>query len=71
MTVVIEKYRSNDGTFADIQQEKYSTLYQLDIYSLIDSAPLAQSVFRSNYTSIKSARQAMKRYGTGWKREVI
>lgn len=69
MTVVLEKYRSDDGTRADIQQEKYSTLYQLDVFRLIDNGPFTQTVHRGNYMTRSSARRAMKRFGTGWEKE--
>lgn len=70
MTIVLEKYRSDDGTLANIQQEKYCSCYQLDVFQLIDNGPFAQTIYRGNYMTRSSARRAMKRFGTEWKKEV-
>ena len=70
MTVVLEKYRSADGTIANIQQEKFSDLFQLDVFQVFSNSGYALTVYRGNYTTRSSARRAMKRYGTEWKKEV-
>ena len=69
MTIVLEKYRSDDGTRADIQQDKYSTLYTLDVFHVFKNSYYTLTVFRGNYMTRSSARRAMKRFGTGWKKE--
>lgn len=69
MTIVLEKYRSVDGTRANISQDKYSTLYTLDVFHVFNDSAYALTVFRGNYMSRSSARRAMKRFGSEWKKE--
>ena len=69
MTIVLESWKSADGLNANLQQEKYCACYQLDVFRFIDNGPLAQSVFRGNYSSKKTARQALKRFADTWEKE--
>lgn len=66
MTIVLESYCSNDGIRSNIQQEKYCKSYQLDVFRLINGGPVAQSIYRGNYTTKQSARRAMKRFADDW-----
>lgn len=69
MTVVLETYHSCEGTRAALMQDKNSESIRLEVYTPIDNTALATSVFSGTYLSKSSARHAMKRYGTGWKKE--
>lgn len=69
MTFVVENYKSkaNENIIANIQQEKYSACYQLDIYKKDRECPyIGHTIMRKNYFSIKNAKQAMKHFSESW-----
>ena len=55
MTVILESY-TNGEINADIQQEKFSNVYELDMY---DND--GHNVYRYTYLTIPDARRAMRR----------
>lgn len=69
MTLVIERYASKEGIKASIAIDKDYTALKLSVYEPIDGGPFATTLFQGYYTTKKSARQALKRFATDWKRE--
>lgn len=66
MTYVIEHYESkeNNLTFANIQQDKYSNVFELEVYSIESpGSSIGYTLFRNNYVSVPNARKALKRIG--------
>lgn len=70
MTVTMERYQNkNDSkTIATISQDKYCPSYNVVIGWTEDNR--IYPIFKGTYSSIKSARQAIKRNGTFLKMEV-
>lgn len=71
MTVVLKRYRDDDGNHATITQDKGSIRYELAITRPIDGGPFAMTMYHNDYTSIRSARSAMKRISDNWKEEEV
>lgn len=75
MTITIATYKTNDNVlfcdpiYASIEQEKYCSSYKLIIYAnLSRDSSIATTLYTGTYTSKKTARSAMNRYGSGWLR---
>lgn len=70
MTVTLERYQNkhDNKTIATISQDKYCLLYNVIIGWTEDNR--IYPIFKGTYSSIKSARQAIKRNGTFIKMEV-
>ena len=71
MTYVLAHYENENGLKADIEQDKYCSSFRLDVYRSIDDNPLAMTVYRGNYYTKKTARQALNRFGSDWKKVEI
>ena len=70
MTITLEKWREKDGNrVAIIEQAKYQYNYTMSVCMRVDNLRL-QTIFRNDYTSVKAARQAIKRFGTFERLEV-
>ena len=70
MTITLEKWQEKDGDkVAIIEQAKYQYNCTMSVCMRVDNLRL-QTIFHNDYTSIKAARQAIKRFGNFEKMEV-
>lgn len=75
MTITLATYKTTDNVFspdpiyASVEQEKFCLSYKLVIYAkLKKDSSVAVTLYSGTYTSKKTARAAMNRYGSCWLR---
>lgn len=70
MEYVIKHYHDSNGNKATISQEKYCTDYKLLIHnSKTNIVDYCDIILNKRYTTIKTAKQAMKRISNNWTEE--
>lgn len=60
MTVTLERYVDARGLYAEITQDKYSAVYQMRTFEMIDESR-AQVLYENTYLTIPNARRALRR----------
>lgn len=69
MTIVLARYKDSTGKTACISQEKYCASFQMTVSEPVEAgSPFHTVLFKSTYTSKKTARAAMNMHGENWKR---
>ena len=61
MTFCIESYEDNIGLEGDILQDKYESIYRIQVLQPLDSSR-GLLVFSGTYSTIQNARRAVRRH---------
>ena len=61
MTFVFETYKDDAGNIAYIQQEKYSALFEVEVFAPSSCNVLGYPEYRKTFTSKENAKRAIKR----------
>lgn len=70
MEYVIKQYHDSNGNKATISQEKYCTDYKLLIHNSKTSiVNYCDILLNKRYSTVQSAKQAMKRISNNWMEE--
>ena len=67
MTFVLETYTDGDGRIAEISQEKFSAMFDVEVYKMHNGTGIVE--YENSFLTKQNARRAIRRNYPAMKRE--